>query len=253
MIASRSADSRPASGTPSSKYDGKQPKSAGIDTGGGPNAKNPSFTPDPPHATGKTRSSAKSVPQVQWRLSGFPLLQVSADESFLTALFRTCGGPCILSSSYAAEFLENVGYTTKLDATIEPLTPDAWYLTSLVDHLPGSGRGTCQLVSALPSVQPNRVDNTSLPDNGRPHGDVGDETQSRDYDSSSDEGDECSSDVMYEHMSSGKKIRWSEEDDNRLRRWKEAGKPWGWICRQFSNRSPGAVQVRWHTKLRAKA
>ncbi|PVH90280.1 hypothetical protein DM02DRAFT_682584, partial [Periconia macrospinosa] len=61
VIASRSADSRLALGTLSGEHDGNQPKSAGIDTGGVwcPNAENPYFTLDPPHATGRTRFSAK--------------------------------------------------------------------------------------------------------------------------------------------------------------------------------------------------
>lgn len=44
--------------------------------------------------------------------------------------------------------------------------------------------------------------------------------------------------------------RWSTDEDKRLRNLKEDGRPWEWIYKQFPGRSPGAVQVRWHTRLR---
>jgi hypothetical protein len=181
---------------------------------------------------------------------------LSTDVSFLTAIFRARSGPEILSASHAAKLLESVvGYTTKLnDITIKPLTPDTWFLTTLVYHYSDIAlRGTGRPVSALPSLKLNRADAASPRDDGGPSDDVDDETSSDDYKNNGDEEDEYSSEVVDEASSSRKHSRWSEEDDNRLRRWKEEGKPWGWICRQFSNRSPGAVQVRWHTKLRGKA
>ncbi|OCK91883.1 uncharacterized protein K441DRAFT_663860 [Cenococcum geophilum 1.58] len=36
-------------------------------------------------------------------------------------------------------------------------------------------------------------------------------------------------------------------------KWIKDGKQWDWICRQFPNRTPGAVRLRWYTKLRPKA
>jgi hypothetical protein len=137
-----------------------------------------------------------------------------------------------MSPSHAAELLgKAVGHPTKIDVTIKHLAPETWFLTSLVDHLPGAGRGTGQVVSALPSLQLNLADTPSPLDDSGPNNNIDDETESDDYGSSGDKNDGCSSDVVYEFSSSGKRIRWSEEDDNRLRRWKEEGKPWDWICR----------------------
>ncbi|KAF2257933.1 hypothetical protein CC78DRAFT_162215 [Lojkania enalia] len=220
------------------------------------NAENPSST-TAPHANRGTRFSAKSVStgQVQWHLSDVVFHSLSADMSFLTALFRTRRGTGILSTSYAVKLLENVvGHPTKLDITLKPLTPDTWFLMSLIDHISdGAGQGIGQLVPALPSLQVNRVDTTFPLDDGRLNDDVDGEILSDDCENGSDESEEYSSDVVDEPLGSRKNSRWSKEDDDQLRNWKKQGKSWDWICGRFPNRSRGALQVRWHTKLRSKS
>lgn len=196
-----------------------------------------------------------SPEKAQWHLSDITFHSPSANVSFLTALFRRRGDLEILSPSRAAKLLEDVvGKAIKLDdITIKPLTPDTWFLMSLVDYIfDVAERGTGQPLSAQTSLQPNRAESASPQDYGKPSDNVDDESSSDDFDNG-DENDKYSRDIVDEPSSSKKHRRWSKEEDSRLRSWKEEGKPWGWICRQFSNRSPGAVQVRWHTKLRCKA
>ena len=218
-----------------------------------PNAENPSSTHAPPHSIWRTRHSDKgfSPGKAQWYLSQITFHSLSASVSFLTAFFRACSDlgsdQVLLSPSGATNLLENVmgQAIEKLDdVTIKQLTPDTCFLTGLVDS-DVAGRGTDQPVSALPSLQANRADTASPRDDGRPSDDVDDESSSDDY-NNGDENDEYSSDIADEPSSSKKHNRWSKEDDNRLRSWKEEGKTWGWICRQFKNRSTGAVQARWH-------
>lgn len=129
------------------------------------------------------------------------------------------------------------------DITIRPLTPDTWFLTSHVDYIIDvTRRRTGQPASTLPILQLDK-----------PSDDVDDKTSSDNYDNNSDENDEYLSDFVNKPSSSRKHSRWSEEDDNLLRSWKAAGKPWPWIYDQFPNRSHGAVKVHWHMKLRGKA
>ncbi|XTI83810.1 hypothetical protein V2W45_133701 [Cenococcum geophilum] len=59
--------------------------------------------------------------------------------------------------------------------------------------------------------------------------------------------------TMMTSARSTKYSRWSREDDDNLLKWIKDGKQWDWICRQFPNRTPGAVRLRWYTKLRPKA
>jgi hypothetical protein len=79
---------------------------------------------------------------------------------------------------------------------------------------------------------------------GRPSDGIDDESSSDEYDIDSDEYHEHQSSNVDELSSSRKKSRWSPEDDKRLRELRKAGQPWNWICRQFPERYPGAVQTR---------
>jgi hypothetical protein len=218
----------------------------------------PSATHAPPHTNKPTWPSADRISPIkaQWHLSDITFYSLSADVSFLTVFFRARGGSGILSASNAVKLLDNViGQSTKLDDTaIKPLGHDAWLLTSLVSHLPdAAGHGTSQPLSAPSSLQLDRAAITRPLHNRATSSDVNDETSGDDFDDGVDEKDEYSSNVAEKPSNSRKNRRWSKEDDERLRRWKGQGKSWDWICSRFPNRSLGAVQVRWHTKLRVKA
>jgi hypothetical protein len=211
-----------------------------------------------PHAVWKQKRSAKcNLPgKAQWHPSDITFHSLPVGMSFLTALFRGYSSSGILSSSCAVKLLENaVGQAIEFeDVTIKLLTPGTWFLTGLVDCNSDVARpGIGQPVSTLSSLQPKRADVATARQHGRPSYDISGETSSDDYDINGDENDDHSSDIVDEPLSSRKHIPWCEQDDNRLRIWKEEGKPWDWICRQFSNRSPGAVKVRWYTKFRGKA
>lgn len=221
------------------------------------NAENASFLA-PSHARWGTKryTEYNSPGKPRWCLSDITFHSLPADVSFVTTLFRAGSSAGILSPNYAVKLLENaVGQAMNLeDVTIKLLTPDTWLLTSLVDCASDvAGLEIDQSVSALSSLRLNRADVAPARQHGRPSDGIDDETSSDDYDINGNENDGQSSDIVDERSSSRKHSRWSEEDDKRLRIWKEESKPWGWICRQFSNRSPGAVQTRWHTKLRGKA
>lgn len=164
---------------------------------------------------------------------------------FLTAIFRACGRPEILSTSHAATLLKNtVGGSTSLeDITLKPVTSDTWFLTGLVDHSDGAGQRTGQPVPSLPRLQAN----TASPlDDSQSDDDIDDDTLSLDHEN----GGDNSSVVAEDSLSSKKHCSWSEEDEDLLRKWKEENRPWAWICPQFPERTSGAVKTRWYTKLR---
>jgi hypothetical protein len=146
--------------------------------------------------------------------------------SFLTAIFRTRSGPEVLSISCAAGVLKNcLGRVRRLeDITIKLLTPDTWFLTALVECASDAATlETDQLLSTLSSLQLNRAD--VLPERyGRPSKGIDDEPSSDEYDVNSDEHHEQDSDD--EPLSSRKQSRWSLEDDERLRAWKDEDKSW---------------------------
>lgn len=208
-----------------------------------------STTHAPPQAIWTRRRSARrySSGTTQWNLSDIAFHPLSDGVSFLTALFRA-GGPAILSSACAVKILKSIlGRALKLDdIIIKPLTSDTWFLTSRSD---ASGRRMCQSASAPPN---SRLDTPS--DEGSDEGSDDDsESSGGNYGKNDHGNDDYSIDTFDVPANSRKRRRWSEKDDKRLRDWKAQGKSWGWICSRFSGRSPAAVQVRWHTKLREKA
>ncbi|TVY45315.1 hypothetical protein LSUB1_G000956 [Lachnellula subtilissima] len=46
-------------------------------------------------------------------------------------------------------------------------------------------------------------------------------------------------------LSTDKHSRWSDLDEQRLLVYKKEGKPWGWIFKKLSGRTPAAVRTRW--------
>lgn len=191
----------------------------------------------------------ESSRQTQWRLSHIALRSLSDDVSFLIAIFRAGRDPGVLSSSHAVALLKStVGDPTTLeDITFELLAPGTWFFTSFAYFTTGAaGCGIGKQLSAPSSLQLNRVDTAPIWDDK----DNEDESSNGDYDSNSDNYEHYLSNDVNNPSISRRRIPWSEDDDNRLRKFKKEGKPWRWICDQFPGRSPGAVQVRWHAKLR---
>lgn len=113
-----------------------------------------------------------------------------------------------------------------------------------------AGCWTDQLALALRNLPATRADAISARDDDRSSDDDFGDEGSSDDDSNYDEHLRNNDDGL----SSSRKYRpWSQEDKDRLRKWKkEEDRPWDWICRQFPRRSPGAVRVRLYTKLREK-
>ncbi|KAF1978217.1 hypothetical protein BU23DRAFT_654700 [Bimuria novae-zelandiae CBS 107.79] len=225
-----------------------------------------SSAPATPHANRQARFSVKGVlpEEVQWHLSGITFHSLSADVSLLTAIFRTRGVPGILTTSHAVNLLKRaMGDFTKLDnIAICPFTSNTWFLTSLAYLRTGgdAGCGTGRPLPAPSSLPMNRAYTASLRDHGRPRDDVDHDddddndykSSGEDYDKDGDSDEEDPNDTGEKPSSSRTHTRWSEDDDKRLRSFKEDGRRWGWIYKQFPGRSPGAVQVRWHQKLRSK-
>ncbi|KAF5846100.1 hypothetical protein GGP41_008634 [Bipolaris sorokiniana] len=222
-----------------------------------PRSSTPS-NPTPRHKICKQKRSEECIlpRQAQWHLSDITFHSLPVDMSFLTASFRGYSSSDILSSVCAVKLLENVvGRALKLkDVTIKLLIPGTWFLTGLVDRNSDvAGFGIDQLVSAPSSVQLGRADTILARHHGGPSDYVDHGTSSDDYNINGDKSDEYLSDIVEKPLTSKKHTLWLKEDDERLRNWKEEGKSWSWIYRQFPNRSHGAVQVRWYTKLRGKA
>jgi hypothetical protein len=222
------------------------------------NTKNSLFTHAPLQADRKTRHVTKSIAarKAEWYAADVTIHSLSADLSFLTALFRTRSGPGVLSPSCAASVLKNrLGQVVRLaDITIKLLTPDTWFLTSLVECASDAAAlETGQPVSALSSLQLNRADVALAQRYSRPSNSIDDEFSSDGYDIDNDEHHEHQSGNVDEPSSSRKQSRWLPEDDKRLREWKKAGHPWDWICRKFPERSPGSVKTHWYTKFHGKA
>jgi hypothetical protein len=208
------------------------------------NAQTLSSTHTASQASWTTRSFTEgaSLGKTRWSVSDFAFRPLSDEEFFLTAFFRDCNGSGILSPSHAAKVLKNVvGQALELDdITIKLLGLDTWFLTSRVKYYSKiAGRKSGQSEPALPILPLSQLSDEDS-----------DESLSDDDDNNSDKNEEYSSYIFDAPLSSTKHRRWSKEEDNRLRTLKAQGKPWNWICNQFSNRSRGAVQVRWHTKLR---
>ncbi|KAF2726764.1 hypothetical protein EJ04DRAFT_557794 [Polyplosphaeria fusca] len=159
----------------------------------------------PPHTTNWTPPV-----EAQWHLSGTTLHSISAEMSFLTALFRARSGSGILSASHAVKLLENVvGLSMKLDdATIRFLAPDTWVLTSLVGHLPGvAGGGTGQSSFVLPGLRSGRAATTPHLEYGRSSNDVDDEASSDDFDESEEDSRSVVEPSSFRKIAAGLKRR----------------------------------------------
>lgn len=214
-------------------------------------AEKPLSAPAPVDAKRNTMCSARLLPpgQMQWRISDLSFHSLSVDMSYLTAIIRARNGLEVLSTGQAVTLLKNiVGNPLKLEnITIKPLTPDTWFLAGFVDLFTdpaGCGRG---------QPLPDQSNTASGRNQGWHRNDVDnddDETLYKSVERTDDSEEEYLSDIADKAPSSKTYSRWSPDDDDRLRTFKREGRPWAWIYKQFPERSPGAVQVHWHTKLR---
>lgn len=189
----------------------------------------------------KVQGKEKDVPssRVNWHLSRIAFHSLTTDVSLLTAIFRTHGISEILTTGHAVTLLEHtIGQLGKLDTiTLYPLTPGTWFLLAV-------SRTTNNGMSGKYNKPPWDCGSSS---------DFPDDNDNKQYRSSDEDGDEeGSDDVRDKPLDFKAHTRWSVDDDDRLRSLKEAGNPWDLICKQFPGRSLGAVQIRWHTKLRRK-
>ncbi|KAF1978987.1 hypothetical protein BU23DRAFT_647703 [Bimuria novae-zelandiae CBS 107.79] len=189
-------------------------------------------------STGETGPSIKYVApshakQYPPDISIYPL---SLQKAFVTALFRDHED---IGTVQAAGLLKDiVGHLELRSITAKPVEPGTWFLTCFTHHASDTlGRQISQ-----PSPEEDDWSNSR---------DI-DEKSLGDDDANSDENDEYPREPDTKFLSSTKGRRWSPEEDNNLRKWKNEGKPWRWICSQFPNRTPGALSTRWHTKLRPK-
>jgi hypothetical protein len=66
-----------------------------------------------------------------------------------------------------------------------------------------------------------------------------------DSDPSSDD-DGCSDEDEQERSSTRKNIPWDAIDEQRLLAYRKEDKPWNWIFKKFSGRTPAAVRTRWN-------
>ena len=224
-----------------------------------------SVRPSRPNTESTFPLKGASPGHAQRQLPDIAIHPLPSNMAFLIAVFRNCGSMGTLSSSQAVTLLKNhVGHPMKLDnITVKPLAPGIWFLTCFMCYSSDTaGCRTDQPAPALPNLPAMWADAVSPRDDGRSSGDVGDESSSDDddnngddngYSGNSDDNDEPLSGTSKEPSSSTKNSPWSQEDDDRLLKWKKDKKPWSWIHRQFPNRTPGAVQVHWYTKLRHNA
>ena len=61
----------------------------------------------------------------------------------------------------------------------------------------------------------------------------------------SGDNDGCRSEDEQHRSSARNNTRWDEIDEQRLRVYKEEGKPWKWIFKKFPNRTKPAIRTRW--------
>jgi hypothetical protein len=77
-----------------------------------------------------------------------------------------------------------------------------------------------------------------------------DNSNLNDSGSDSDGGSEDNGSGDDEHgqscLTARKNIPWDEIDEQRLRVYKEEGKPWKWIFQKFPTRTPPAIRTRWN-------
>jgi len=229
-----------------------------------PNGESNSHSPTypPPLTTGQTRTGCHvkgTAPgQPQQPLANIAIHPLSSSIACLITVFHDLRDMHAFSSGQAVTSLESyLGRTRTLDnVTIKPLLSNVCVLMGLI-YDPGdvtsfpTGQTTTQLnsvrryaeqpapsLACLPAARANVI-----------------ASQDDDYSSDSDsyEYDCLSSDNGDERSISAKNSPWSREDDARLFKWKKCDKPWGWICHQFPNSTPGSVRGRWYIKLRPKA
>lgn len=200
--------------------------------------------------------------QAQRQLPNIVIYPLSSSTEFLTAIFRTCSNIGILSTNQAVSLLENqVGHEAEPEnITITPLVPGTWFLTCFLFWPPDvvnavascgepkrAGSHIDQPAPALPGLLATRTDSAAVQGDDMSSDDNIDRGLASDADidvEKSSEDEEYVSDVDGDTPSSPRKHEpWSLKDDNNLFQWKEKGKSWDWICRQFKSRSPRAVKT----------
>ena len=163
-----------------------------------------------------------------------------------------------MSFSLLAELIEGMGYMGELDDfAIKPLQQESLLLTG-VCHYPASHISPgCpptllrHMRAYTPSIDVaqsrlwqgrasratlERQSTTGISDN--------DSLSESDPDASGD-NDGCRSEDEQHHSSVRKNTRWDEIDEQRLRVYKEEGKPWKWIFKKFPSRTKPAIRTRW--------
>jgi Myb-like DNA-binding domain len=195
----------------------------------------------------------------------------TSPEGFLTAVIRnTLDIFVVCRSEKLKTILANtLGDTHKLEnISIKPLIPGMALLTASIcniTHVSTSTRTRCPTMQANDAT--NKTERPPFMRERRPQNSIAafsrhDDEISTDADSSSDSEEYSSEHTDREAKGAikhgpkplrpTKRLPWSLEEDESLRRWREEGKDWDWIFSQFPNRTPGAVRTRWYTKHQLK-
>ena len=163
-----------------------------------------------------------------------------------------------VSFSQLGQLIESIGYIGKLgDVTIKPLQKESFLLTGVghytLSRVSPSGRKTLP-----PHAKLHILDNDEAQTRLR-HGRAGQEDTSgessgaisnnehlSDNDPDPSGGDDgCCSEDEQHRLSTRRNIPWDEIEEQRLRVYREEGKPWKWIFKKFPGRTEPAIRTRW--------
>lgn len=223
----------------------------------------PSPVPSTAHTAGTDTSSSKSD-LVLPSLDNLPTLTEitfrprSPHSCAFTAVIRDGRGGNGVSFTQLAQLIRGVGYVGELDDfTIKPLQQESLFLTGICHYpasqlLPGCSPTLPRNLSAhTPSSRVVRTQHV----HGRPvraFVERRSTAEISDNDSLSDSGSDTSKDsdgCRSEDEQGGpiprKNVPWGEIDEQRLRVYKEEGKPWKWIFKKFPGRTEPAIRTRW--------
>ena len=111
-------------------------------------------------------------------------------------------------------------HTTLTNVTVSPAESHSWLVTATLSWIDGSAHGGRAYCRSNRSCSPNS-------EAGSVYRSGEDEKETR-------------------RMKRG---HWTRKEDDNLRRWKRIGRPWSWICDQFSDRTEAAVKSHWFVVL----
>jgi hypothetical protein len=163
-----------------------------------------------------------------------------------------------VSLAQLTQLIKGIGYAGEPDIfTIKPLQEESLLLTGICHH-PAS-----QLLPGCPPTLPRNLSTHTLSSHvsrtrhvhgppvravaeRRSTAEISDSDSLSDSDSdASSDNDGCRSEDEQGGPSPRKNVPWGELDEQRLRVYKEEGKPWKWIFKKFPGRTEPAIRTRW--------